>query len=372
MRAVLLVGGEGTRLRPLTYDTPKQLLSVAGLTMLERVLSPLVALGVDEVVLSLGYRPDGFLAEFPDHRAAGLRLAYVREPEPLDTAGAIRFALEGVGATDERVVAMNGDVIADWDLEALLSHHEHLGAAATIGCVSVEDPSAFGVVVRDDAGWVERFVEKPPPGTAPSHLVNAGVYLLEAEAVATIPAGRRVSIERETFPALAAGRRLAALEVVPPGGRWIDCGTPEKYVRANLEAAGFSERSPGRSRSWRPVGSPPGLGADPTAVDPTAVVEEAVLGRGVTVGPHAVVRRSVLHEGVSVGATAVVEEAVVGAGARIGRGALLRGWTVVQAGAEVPPGAVLEAARVPRVTAGGGGSDETGKREADPGVREEA
>lgn len=369
MRAVLLVGGEGTRLRPLTYDTPKQLLSVAGVTMLERVLAPLAALGVDEVVLSLGYKPDGFRAEFPDHRAVGLRLAYVQEPEPLDTAGAIRFALEEAGVTDERVVAMNGDVIADWDLGALLVHHERLGAAATIGCVSVEDPSAFGVVVRDAAGWVERFVEKPAPGTAPSHLVNAGVYLLEAEAVAAIPAGRRVSIERETFPALAADRRLAALEVVPPGGRWIDCGTPEKYVRANLELAG---RSAGGSPTSRPVVPAPDLGVDPTAVDPTAVVEEAVLGSGVTVGARAAVRRSVLHEGVSVGATAVVEEAVVGAGARIGPGAVLRRWTVVQAGAEVPAGAVLEAARVARATSGPGARGDAVGREADPGVREEA
>ncbi|HEX5267069.1 MAG TPA: nucleotidyltransferase family protein, partial [Acidimicrobiales bacterium] len=178
MRAVVLVGGEGTRLRPLTYTVPKQLLPVAGVTMLERVLGRLAAHGVDDVVLSMGYRPDAFRDQFPDGRAAGVALTYAVEPEPRDTAGAIRFAADEAGI-DGTFVVVNGDVLTELDVGALVAFHRERGGLATIALTPVDDPSAFGVVPTDDSGRVTAFIEKPPRGLAPTNLINAGTYVLE-------------------------------------------------------------------------------------------------------------------------------------------------------------------------------------------------
>src|SRR5580658_1717825 len=207
VKAVVLVGGEGTRLRPLTYTTPKQLLPVVEVPLLERVLVHLAAAGVDEAILSLGYRPDAFVTAYPDSVAAGIRLSYAVEPEPLDTAGAIAFAARH-GGVDETFVAVNGDVLTDVDVGDLVRRHRHRQALATIHLTAVEDPSRFGVVATDDDGRVLAFVEKPPPGQAPSNLINAGTYILEPEVLALIPADQRVSIERRTFPELVDGGRL--------------------------------------------------------------------------------------------------------------------------------------------------------------------
>ena len=166
MKAVVLLGGEGTRLRPLTYTTPKQLLPVVEVPMLERVLAHLQAHGVDEVVLSLGYRPDAFFAAYPDHEAVGVRLDYAVEPEPLDTAGAIAFAA-GHAGIDETFIVVNGDVLTDVDTSALVAFHRAHGATATIHLKAVDDPTRFGVVPTDADGRVIEFVEKPPPTRCP-------------------------------------------------------------------------------------------------------------------------------------------------------------------------------------------------------------
>ncbi|HZQ57946.1 MAG TPA: nucleotidyltransferase family protein, partial [Acidimicrobiales bacterium] len=178
MRAVVLVGGEGTRLRPLTYAVPKQMLPVAEVPLIERVLTHLVAHGVSDVVLSLGYRPDAFIEAFPDGTCAGASLAYAVEEQPLDTAGAIRYAAEVAGVA-ETFLVFNGDVLSDLDITALIAFHRDRGAEATIALTPVEDPSAFGVVPTAPDGRVQAFIEKPAPGTAPTNLINAGAYVLE-------------------------------------------------------------------------------------------------------------------------------------------------------------------------------------------------
>src|ERR1700738_2589660 len=177
------------------------MLPVAGRPMIERGVTHLAKHGVDEVVLSLGYRPDAFLAAYPDGRCAGVRLTYAVEPQPLDTGGAIAFAARYAGI-DERFVVVNGDVLTDLDVSALLAFHRDRGAAATISLVAVEDPSRYGVVPTEENGRVVGFIEKPPPGEAPTNMINAGTYVLEPEVLDRIPPGGRVSIERETFPAL--------------------------------------------------------------------------------------------------------------------------------------------------------------------------
>src|SRR5579863_9170996 len=206
MRAVILVGGEGTRLRPLTYSVPKQMLPVAEVPLIERVLAHLVGHGVTDVVLSLGYRPDAFIDAFPDGTCAGATLAYAVEEEPLDTAGAIRYAAVSAGI-DGTFLVFNGDVLSDLDVTALVAFHQERGAEGTVALTPVEDPSAFGVVPTDGEGRVVAFIEKPRRQDAPTNLINAGTYVLQPAVLARIPGGRRVSIERETFPALVGEGR---------------------------------------------------------------------------------------------------------------------------------------------------------------------
>ncbi|HET9732583.1 MAG TPA: NDP-sugar synthase [Acidimicrobiales bacterium] len=355
MKAVVLVGGEGTRLRPITFAIPKQMLPVAGTTMLERVLGHLAGHGVDEAVLSLGYRPDAFLEAFPGGRAAGVKLTYAVEPEPLDTAGAIRFAARHADVRDTFIV-VNGDVLTDLDITALVHRHRVVGAQGTIALAPVEDPSLFGVVPTDGDGRVTAFIEKPPAGEAPTNLINAGTYVLEPDVLDAIPADRRVSVEREIFPAMVAGGSLYAMA---SDGYWIDAGTPTQFLRANADLVargtcpvpGAVERYPG---VWT-VGDTtvdgavraPVLVQAETRVCAGASVSASVLGEDVTVEPGASVDNSVLLAGARVAAGATVSGSIVGRGARIGAGAVVGPTSVIGCDAVVDPGARLTDARFP-------------------------
>jgi mannose-1-phosphate guanylyltransferase len=299
MRAVLLVGGFGTRLRPLTNTTPKQMLPVVDRPMIEWVVGHLVANGIDDVVLALGYRPDAFLEHYPDGTIAGARVHYAVEPEPLGTAGAIRFAARQAGIAD-RFVAMNADVLTDLDLSALVRCHVASGSAATISLHEVDDPSRFGVVDLDGDGRVRRFVEKPAPGEAPSHLINAGTYVLEPSVLDRIPDGRSVSIERETFPELAAEGRLWALD--DGGVYWMDTGTPEHYLHVQLDLI-----------AGRRTVTVDGVHAE-AKVNDDAVVVRSVVGRRAVVEPAAEVRESVIMADARIAEGARVTRAIVGPG----------------------------------------------------------
>lgn len=331
MRAVILVGGFGTRLRPLTLDAPKQMLPVVGVTMLERVVAQLARHGVDDAVLSLGYRPDAFTEAFPDGLCAGVRLHYAVEPEPLDTAGAIAFAATDAGITD-RFVAVNGDVLTDLDVSALWACHDAAGAAATIALTPVDDPSRYGVVPLAEDGRVEAFIEKPDPGTAPSRWINAGTYVLEPEVVGMVEPGRPVSIEREVFPALVGHGSLYGME---SDAYWIDAGTPEAYLQANLDELDGLR------------GDPPS-GIDPTAqLAEDATVSRSVVGRGSVIAAGAEVVDSVVMAGVRVAAGARLERAIVGPGATVGDGARLSDLSVIGADTDVPAGSTLVGERLP-------------------------
>jgi len=316
-RAILLVGGEGTRLRPLTYTRPKPLLPVVGISILERKLTHLAAHGVTEAVLSLGYKPDAFLAAFPSGEACGVQLHYAVEPAPLDTAGAILFAAieAGYDQLDGPTIVVNGDVITDLDITAQMAFHLAKDAEATIALTQVEDPSAFGVVPTDDHGRVLAFVEKPPRNEAPTNWINAGTYILEPSVLARIPRARKASIEREIFPVIAAEGRLFA---VHSPAYWIDTGTPALFLQATSDLLGDSSFL--------------GEGA---VVDPTAVVQRSVIGAGATVGAQAQVIRSVLLPGAVIGDKAVVEDSIVGEGAQVGSRSQLSALTVLGDGVVV-------------------------------------
>jgi mannose-1-phosphate guanylyltransferase len=357
VKAIVLLGGQGTRLRPLTYTTPKQLLPVAEVPMLERVLAHLCAHGVDEAILSLGYRPDAFIAAYPQHLAAGVRLDYAVEPEPLDTAGAIAFAA-GHAGIDETFIVVNGDVLTDVDTSALVAFHRSHGARATIHLKAVDDPSRFGVVPTDAEGRVIEFVEKPPPDLVPTNMINAGTYVLEPEVLDLIPANRRVSVERETFPELAAQGAVYALA---SDAYWLDTGTPEAYLQANADLVDGSRGSPPAPGAlqvsvgvWM-LGAPIVRGhVEPSSllgpgaeVAHDATVINSVLGTRSVVERGAHVENSVLLSGARVGAVARVSGSILGHNCVVAEGCELAPVTVVGDEVVVVAGTRLSNARVP-------------------------
>ena len=322
MRAVVLVGGFGTRLRPLTSDLPKQMLPIVDRPMIEHVVGHLAAHGVEEVVLSLGFLPDAFLDTYPDGRCAGIPLHYAVEPEPLDTAGAIRFAAEDAGI-DEAFLVLNGDVLTDLAVDELIGFHRASGAEATVSLTPVDDPSRYGVVPTDADGRVTGFVEKPPAGAAPCNWINAGTYVFEPSVIDRIEPGRRVSVEREVFPAMADEGVLYGLR---SEAYWVDTGTPETYLGVQLDLLD-GVRGPARS------------GVDDAAeIHPGATVRRSVIGPGAVVAEGSRVCDSVVMAGSRIGEGAVVDGSLVGRNATVGPDAQVLGLSVVGHGAEVVAG----------------------------------
>jgi mannose-1-phosphate guanylyltransferase len=356
MKSVVLVGGEGTRLRPLTLTAPKQMLPVVGVPMLERVLGHLARHGVDEAVLSLGYLPDAFLKAYPDGRAAGVRLTYAVEPQPLDTAGAVRFAASSAGI-DDTFVVVNGDVMTDLDLTGLVAFHRRVGAEGTIALHPVTDPSAFGVVPTDRDGRVTAFVEKPPRDEAPTNQINAGTYVLEPSVLKRIATSGRVSIERETFPAMA---REGVLFALSDGGYWLDTGTPSAYLDANFDyvdgrrgpevAPGLEDRGSGVLAQGTSQLDGEILGRsvvfDGCRVAAGARVQHCILGPGSVVESGSVVTDSVLMERCHVAADAKVAGSVMGPGSVVGQRADVRPVSVLGADAVVSSGTLVDGERV--------------------------
>ena len=322
MQALILAGGEGTRLRPLTYTVPKPVVPLAGRPHVAYVIDWLVRHGVDDVVVSCGHLAEGMrraLAELEP----GVEIRYAEEPDARGTAGAIRFAEDMLG---ERFLVLNGDVLCDLDLTALMEQHERTRARATIALYPVEDPSGYGLVHRRDDGEITEFLEKPSPEQIDTDEINAGAYLLERSVLERIPPERAVSIERKVFPELIGdglyGIRLA--------GYWIDIGTPDRFLEANWDilegrvetviskqldapimVGEDCEISPGAElRAPCVIGRDSSIGSD-------AVIERSVLLPGCTVGEGARLSDSILSGGVTVEAGAELDRAVVGEGERV-------------------------------------------------------
>jgi mannose-1-phosphate guanylyltransferase len=318
MQAVVLVGGEGTRLRPLTESIPKPALTLVDRPFLAYMIEWLAGHGVSEVVLACGFLPDVLREALGDGEHAGVRLHYVSEPEPRGTAGAIRFAADELGdRLEDRFLGLNGDVLTDFDLGALLRAHEERGAQATIGLHRVEDASAFGLVRSGGEGEVLEFLEKT--GERVPGEVNAGMYVLERSVLELIPAGENVSIERDVFPRLVGD----GLHALPLAGYWMDIGTPERYLQASWDIL------EGRVR---------------TRVEPTApgvlVGEGAEVAADAKVGP-----RAVLGPGCRVGAGCELRESVLFGDCAVGEGARITG-SILARGVEVDAGAEVEGAVV--------------------------
>jgi mannose-1-phosphate guanylyltransferase len=328
-QALVLAGGEGTRLRPLTYTTPKPVMPLAGRPFLSFMLDWLHRHGVQEVILSCGFLSDGVrnvLGDIYD----GMRLRYVTEEEPLGTAGPVRLALDE-GLLEDRLLVLNGDVLTDMDLTAEIAFHVERGARATLALVAVDDTSSYGAVPTDDEGRVDAFLEKTE-GAAPTNRINAGAYVVERDVVEAIPPGRAVSFETEVFPKLV-GQGLYGWEAE---GYWIDIGTPERYLEATYDLLS------GRLESTLPPRDETGSLVPPDSVVGGAHIgPQSVLGRHCSVGTDATVERSVLHDRVLVGADASIRESAVAEGARVGEGAQIGPQALVGARASIGAGAVL-------------------------------
>jgi mannose-1-phosphate guanylyltransferase len=349
MQAVILVGGQGTRLRPITYDTPKALVPLRNRPFMGYMLDFLRNGGLDGAVLSMGYLPDPIQAYLAECDLDGFSVDYAVEDYALGTAGGIKNAARYT-RDGGPVVAVNGDVLSGMDLRRLIEQHARSGALATLTLTSVEDPTAYGLVEVDHDMVVHRFIEKPAADEVTTNLVNAGIYVLEPEVLKMIPRGQEVSIEREIFPELQA---MGGLRAYISSSYWRDIGTPRSYLAASHDvlsgAVGTRE-----DLEFLDVDPSVRVGKNVRLLPPVAVASgceigdqatiggRSALGRGCRVGEGAVVEGSILLEGAEVETGAVVRGSIIGKRARIGQNAIVRGLSVLGAGCVVGEGNVLD------------------------------
>lgn len=335
LTAVVLAGGEGTRLRPLTNDLPKPLLPVANRPFFEYMLDHLREAGVTRVIMALGYRAEPLIESFGDGGAYGLMIDYIVEDQPLGTSGAVRALLPEL---KETFLVLNGDCVTEIDITAMVDQHVERREYATLAVHTVDDPSRYGVVVIDGIGYVNRFIEKPPGPRFPAHTVNSGVYALEPEMFNFIADGFSM-FEKDLFPAaLMSGVEIGTF---PWEGYFMDMGTPASFLQLNRDVL------MGAAPARRPLTEP---ATGPKSHESARIDGPINCGDGVTIGENAsLIGPVVLGDGVSVNNTAHIENSVILAGARIGAGATVRGAivaqnTLVPDGATIEPGSVFDGA----------------------------
>ncbi|MEU1077596.1 MULTISPECIES: NDP-sugar synthase [unclassified Streptomyces] len=351
--AILLVGGKGTRLRPLTVHTPKPMIPAAGVPFLTHQLARARAAGVEHIVLATSYLAEVFEPYFGDGSALGLHLEYVTEVEPLGTGGAIRNVASRLrSGPDEPVLIFNGDILTGLDIGALVETHSSSGADVSLHLTRVADPRAFGLVPTDADGRVQAFLEKPQtPEEIVTDQINAGAYVFRRSVIDAIPAGRPVSVERETFPGLLAAG--AHLQGMVDSTYWLDLGTPQAFIRGSADLVlgrAPSPAVPGRCGDRLVL---PGASVAPDAklTGGTVVGERAVIGAGArvtgstiladaVVEPGAVLKDSLVGAGAVVGERCVLTDTVIGDGAHVGPDNELRDGVRVWCGARIP-GAAL-------------------------------
>jgi mannose-1-phosphate guanylyltransferase len=348
MEGVILVGGRGSRLRPITYDVPKAMVPLRNRPFMGYMMDFLRAGELEGVVLSLGYLPDPIKEYFDQRDLNGFSIDYAVEDHPLGTAGGIKNTEEYLNGGP--VVVVNGDVLSGMDLRVPIAKHKESDALATIVLTSVEDPTDYGLVEVDHEMLVHRFIEKPAADEVTTNLVNAGIYVLEPEVLRMIPTGQEVSIEREIFPYLQVEGRLRAYV---SSSYWRDIGTPRSYLAASHDvlsgAVGAREDFDylqvdpsvmvGKGVKVLP---PVSVSAGCVLEDKATVGGRSSLGRGCKIGEGAVVEGSILFDGAEVEADAVVRGSIIGPNARIGQEAIVRGLSILGAGCVIGEGNVLD------------------------------
>jgi mannose-1-phosphate guanylyltransferase len=341
MQAVILVGGEGTRLRPLTSTVPKPVVPLVDRPFIAFMLEWLQGHGIDDVIMSCGFLATSVRNVLGDGSALGIKLRFVEEPDPRGTAGALKFA---ESLLDERFLMLNGDVLTDIDLTGQIAQHERTGAKATLALAPVADPSAYGLVHLNEDRSVKDFVEKPSSDRIDTNLISAGAYVLEREILELVPPNRNVSIEREVWPALIG----AGLYGFPADAYWLDIGTPERYLQGTFDIIEGNVDTSVRARlgeRWLAVANdtevhgrviPPAVLERGVHIAPGAHVGSlVVLGENVRVGPGSTVERSVILSGAEIGAGCTLRDCIVAAGCRVGDGTRIEGGAVLGEGVTV-------------------------------------
>ena len=348
MKAVVLVGGQGSRLRPITYDVPKAMVPLRNQPFMGYVIDFLRAGELDGVVLSLGYLPDPIKEYFDERDLNGFSIDYAVEEYALGTAGGIKNA-EGY-LDGESLVVVNGDVLSGMDLRVAIAKHKESNALATIVLTSVEDPTAYGLVEVDHDMLVHRFIEKPAADEVTTNLVNAGIYVLEPEVLDMISAGQEVSIEREIFPQLQAERRLRAYV---SSSYWRDIGAPKSYLAASHDVLSGAVGAD-KDFDYLQVDSSVVVGKGVKVLPPVSIAADCVLGdlatiggrsslgRSCKIGEGALVEGSILFDGAEIEPGAMVRGSVIGPRARVGEEAIVRGLSVLGASCVVGEGNVLD------------------------------
>jgi mannose-1-phosphate guanylyltransferase len=341
MQAVILVGGEGTRLRPLTSTVPKPVVPLVDRPFIVYMLEWLGRHGVDDVVMSCGFLATAVRNVLGDGSQYGLRLRFIEEPEPRGTAGALKYAED---LLDDRFLMLNGDVLTDIDLTAQIAQHDATGAVGTLALVPVEDPTAYGLVRLHDDHSVKEFVEKPSADQIDTRLISAGAYVLERSVLDLIAPDRNVSIEREVWPQLVGD----GLYGFAADAYWLDIGTPERYLQGtfdilegNVQTAVAERLGPGYLAVGERV-EVAGRIVPPALVDRGCEIAAGahvgslvVLGEGVHVGEGATIERSVVLNGAEIGAECVLRDCIVAAGVHIGEGSTISGGAVLGEGVTV-------------------------------------
>ena len=336
MKAVILVGGEGTRLRPLTCNTTKAMVPVLNKPFLEHLLGYLKRHGITDIILAMSYLPHHIKDYFGDGVKTGVRLSYLIEEEPLGTAGAVKNAERYL---DETFLMLNGDIFTDLDITAMIDFHRQSRAVATIAVTPVDDPTAYGLIETDARGRISRFIEKPSREQVTTNMINAGIYVLEPDILAKIPPRKNISIERETFQQLLA--RQEAMYAYSSTAYWLDMGTPEKYLCLNHDL--LLGKAPSLFNTTGGVQIGNGSQIDPSAKveAPVLIGEGCVIGWGVKIkGPTVLGAECEIDEGAS------IEGAVLWNNIRVGKRAILRNciaasYSEVHEKSEVPDNCVL-------------------------------
>jgi mannose-1-phosphate guanylyltransferase len=345
MKAVILAGGEGTRLRPLTLQTPKPVVPVVDRPFLLHQIDLLARAGIKDIIFSVAYKPERVRSVFGNGEAFGVRIEYVVEDTPLGTGGAVKNA---EALLDPTTVVLNGDILTDVDLRSVIAAHRAAGAAATLVLTPVPNPSAYGLVETDRSQRVVRFIEKPGPSEVTTDTINAGIYVLETPTLALMPARQNVSIERSFFPALIARGDLVRAHV--HRRYWIDIGTPEKYLqvhrdilRGHFPVDLLAERE---TEGWIHPGAHVDRGAHlegPFFVGPGCRLEagarvgpDSTLVADVVLSAGASVRDAVLWKGCHLGEGASVEGALLASHCRVGRSAVVGPGCVLGEKTELP------------------------------------
>jgi mannose-1-phosphate guanylyltransferase len=347
MQALILAGGEGTRLRPLTSTVPKPVVPLVDLPFIQFMLDWLRSHGVDDIVMSCGHLASGVRNVLGDGAALGIKLRYVEEPRPLGTGGALKFAEQ---LLDDRFLMLNGDVLTDLDLSAQILQHEHTGARATLALTPVEDPSNYGLVRTADGGEVTEFVEKPAPDQIDTNNISAGAYVLERSVLDLLEPEQPASIERDVFPRLVGEGLFGCVS----DSYWLDIGTPERYLQGTfdiLEGTVETNLSERMGESFLYVEK---TVENAGRIIPSALVQSGcrigegariggrvVLEHGVSVGAHTTIERAVVMQGAEIGEHCTLSACIIGGGVRVGDGCTIDGMSVLGEGVTIGAGNVV-------------------------------